>query len=794
MSNNEDHINLLNYKLDILLKKQQFFAEEIAALQAEINSLRIGNIYSVPSKKFVEVEKEKIESPIQTNTDEIDELDAYLAEKEAIHDTIEETESSSKSIFDIEESGLEKFIGENLINKIGILITIIGVGIGTKYSIEHQLISPLTRIILGYLLGLGLLGFGIKLKEKYEKYSAVLVSGAMAIMYVITFTAYSMYQLFPQIVAFVLMVFFTIFTVIAALNYNKQVIAIIGLVGAYAVPFLLSDGSGRVAVLFSYMAIINIGILVVAFKKYWQILYYAAFAFTWLIYLSWFGSKYDEAIHFGLALGFATLFFAIFYAVFLAYKLIKKEKYQREDIILLLSNSFIFFGIGYNILQQDDIFKHYLGLFTLINALIHFGVSVLLYRSKLADKNLFYLVVGLVLTYITIAVPIQLNGKWITLMWIAEAAVLYSIGTSKNIGFYRKMAYPLLFLASFSMFIDWSMAYDSYISADSKSITPIINTDFLMSFIFVVGLGIINYFKYKFPSENSSTNRFREILNVIIPILFVFSLYMMFRLEIVRYWNQLLAHSEIKISGGNYGSTARNYDLERFKNIWLINYTLLFTGLWTLLNFKKIKNVNLGIFNFILLSLSILVFLTQGLYELSELRDAYLHQEEGDYFVKTNFYLIIRYISLIFLAFATYVVYLHPKQAFLKDIFHRKFYIKVFEIAFATIVLWVLSSELLQWMAIANNEQNYKLSLSIFWGVYALILVGIGIKYNKKHLRLAAITLFSVILLKLFLYDIASLNTISKTIVFVALGILLLIISFLYNKFKDLIFDDEEQD
>ena len=61
---------------------------------------------------------------------------------------------------------LEKFIGENLINKIGIAILIIGVAIGAKYSIENDLISPLTRIILGYLLGLGLLvlaGFGASL-------------------------------------------------------------------------------------------------------------------------------------------------------------------------------------------------------------------------------------------------------------------------------------------------------------------------------------------------------------------------------------------------------------------------------------------------------------------------------------------------------------------------------------------------------------------------------------------------------------------------------------------------------
>lgn len=125
---------------------------------------------------------------------------------------------------------LEKIIGENLINKIGIAITIIGVAIGANYSIEHDLISPLTRIILGYLAGAGLLGFAIKLKKKYKNYRAVLVSGAIVIVYFITYSAYSFYGLIPQVSAFVLMVVFTAFAVIAALNYNKQVIAHIGLV------------------------------------------------------------------------------------------------------------------------------------------------------------------------------------------------------------------------------------------------------------------------------------------------------------------------------------------------------------------------------------------------------------------------------------------------------------------------------------------------------------------------------------------------------------------------------------
>ncbi len=164
---------------------------------------------------------------------------------------------------------LEKFIGENLISKIGIIVLVLGVGIGAKYAIDNNLISPLTRIIIAYIFGFGLVGLAIRLKPKYLNFSSVLISGGMAIMYFVTYFAYASYELIPQSAAFALMAMFTLFTVAAALLYDRQVIAHIGLVGAYAVPFLLSDNSGNYLILFAYMAIINAGILAISIKKYW---------------------------------------------------------------------------------------------------------------------------------------------------------------------------------------------------------------------------------------------------------------------------------------------------------------------------------------------------------------------------------------------------------------------------------------------------------------------------------------------------------------------------------------------
>jgi uncharacterized membrane protein len=686
-----------------------------------------------------------------------------------------------------QKTNLERWIGENLINKIGILITVIGIGIGAKYSIENDLISPLTRIILGYLSALGLLGFGIKLKKNYQAYSAVLVSGAIATLYMVTFFAYSFYALLPQSVAFILMVIFTCFTVVAAINYNKQIIAHFGLVGAYAVPFLLSDDSGRVEILFSYVAIINAGILFIAFKKYWKALYYSAFGFTWVIYLSWFVLDYTNQEHFLLALGFLLLFYLIFYTTFLAYKLIRKEVFLSLDIVMLLLNSFLFYAVGYVIIDQNPSGENYLGLFTLFNAIVHFIVAFIFYKKQLADKRLFYLATAMVLTFIAIAIPVQLEGNWITILWIAQAAAMFWIGTSKNISIYEKLSYPLILLAFVSLIMDWGSNYDTYFQDLDLDRLTIFNSAFLTSVIFVAGLGgiILLSRKRNIQITRRSNNVIYQITNYVLPGLFLYSLWNSIRLEIAYYWDRVFQISGMDLGDSTLSSLInQDYSLLDFKSVWVINYSLLFISLVILANGKWIKNKLLTHASLALSFVAVFLFLTQGLYDLSELREAYL--QESEYYNRGLFYIIIRYISLPFLALTLYMMSRALKEAKIAPIFTT-----AYRILLHISIIWVLSSELIHWLDIASAKDSYKLGLSILWGVYSLAIIGYGIFKNKSYFRIGGIALFTITLVKLFFYDIAHLSTISKTIVFVSLGVLLLIISFLYNKYKNQInYDD----
>jgi uncharacterized membrane protein len=788
MKEHNKRIQQLSERIDILSNKQYQFTEEILELRQQLEILKAEkreNITTESTKEQTTVSEEPIQTPEISSVvfEEVIPITSTPSQPEII------AETPSYVAQDIpketnQKSDLEKFIGENLLNKIGIIITVIGVSIGVKYSIENELISPLMRIILGYLSGIALLGFGFKLKKKYENYSAVLVSGAIAILYFITYAAHSFYGLIPQIPAFILMVLFTVFGVFAAIKYNRQVIAHIGLVGAYAVPFLLSNNSGNVLVLFSYMTIINIGILVISYKKYWKLLYCSAFGLTWLIYFSWYISEYSTTEHFGLALTFLAVFFVIFYVMLLAYKVLKKETYTGVDIVLLLLNTFFFYAIGYFILDSHVVGEKFLGVFTLINALLHSIVCFILFKQKEVDKNLFYLIIGLVITFITIAIPVELDGNWVTILWVFEAALLFWIGRTQNKMIYEKLAYPLMLIAFLSIIHDWTTLYpNSYSLRNEFSMTPIFNMNFVSSLFFIVTFGFITklYFNKKHASSLKLAKSVEEMLSFVISGILLFTIYYAFRIEIETYFNQLYINSRTGTQG-EYGAVKYlNHNLIKFKTIWVINYSLLFLAILSFVNIKKIKNEILGYLNLGLNVFTIAVFLVQGLLALSELRNAYINE-----MFQVGFdAIVLRYISCLFVILVLVITYKHIRQKFIK----RDFKI-IFDGVLHITVLSILSSELIHWLDMASNAESDKLGLSILWGVYALFLIILGIWKRKQYVRIGAIGLFGVTLVKLFFYDIAHLSTIAKTIVFVSLGVLLLIISFLYNKYKSKIFDE----
>lgn len=812
MSEIDEKIEQLQLRLDKVVTYQGFFDKEISQIRYEINVLR-----AVQQKRNAQAQAEpKTKPPVREYIPPTRNAETSKAseEKKPAQPNYQPNNNQQKQSANYKTSAsnetyyskypqkappveplkanLEKFIGENLLSKIGIVILVVGVAIGAKYAIDRNLISPLMRIILGYAFGFGLLGFALKLKPKYLNFSAVLLSGAMAIMYFITYFAYSLYALFSQSSAFALMLIFTGFTVAAAINYNRQVIAHIGLVGAYAVPFLLSDNSGNYAFLFAYIAIINGGILAISLKKYWKPLFYTSFIFTWATYYGWYMMKYQTAGHFNLALIFLTVFFLIFYLTFIAYKLISRENVAIENIVLILANSFIFYGFGYSILDRSEGFSNYLGLFTIANAAIHFVFAFAVSRLKLIPRDLIYLLSALVLTFATIAVPVQLDGNFVTLVWTVEAAILFWIGRAKQIRLYEYYSFSLMFLATVSLVADW-IAFNDFrsFSEISQNSYHFFNGTFITSCVFVVAFSFIHFLNKDEKYEPALDAEIHKPLSYLIPTIALCALYNTFRMQIHNYFyfqasvTDVIDFNSPLLENQISADRANNY----FNVLWQINYTLFFLTALSFINLKRWKSPALAFASLILKVFTLAIFLTVGLYLLGELRESYLLATNAESFKPGIMHILIRYVSYAFFAAAILALYGHIKQEFLREHLPEQSLKSAFDFILYFSLWLIFSSELINWMDILGYKDSYKLGLSILWGIYALVLIILGIYQNNKHLRVGAITLFGITLAKLFFYDIAELDTISKTIVFVSLGILLLIVSFLYNKYKHLIFE-----
>jgi len=778
---NEEKINLIGQKITILSNSLDTYKTELDRLREQLAALQPAQVDPGP-----------LIVPPPVNIPEVKTETAPVKVATAV-----KRNSKPASTFNLEE-----FVGGKLISVIGIVVLVIGLSIGVKYAIDRNLITPLTRIVLAYVAGSILLAIAFRLKSNYKAFSAILLSGGMASLYFTTFVAYSMYDLFHQMAAFAIMVIFTAFTVFAATVYELEVIGIIGLVGAYAVPMLLSDGSGKIHVMFCYMLIINTGILVLSFKKYWQVLNHTAFGLSWLIVGGWVVAKYDHAIHFPMAMFFSFLFFIIFYISNMSYKIVKQEKFGVIDIVRLLSNSFIFFAIGYGLLNNYA-YSDYLGMFTLANALVHLVFSYIVFRNKLLDRKLFYLLIAMVLTFITIAVPVQLEGSWVTLSWSAEAALLFIIGRYKAVRFYEWLGAILISLSVFSLLEDWSHTYyvTYYDELLFKFWTPFLNIHLFTSLFFIAALGSITYvhFGKKISAEERATVKIYPLLDHLLPaLLFVFT-YLTFGNEISAFFKSKYEQSHLSIPQKIYGDITEVYDYswQRLQGIASGLYSLLFFCVVSWLAIRRWNDPMIRWGAFIFNMLCAFIFILAGLYMLSALRSDYLMQD-NQYYPVSQSAIFIRYVCFAMLGLLLFLTHLLLKTETFARFGISRIYAGCIVHFF---ILVILSNELIN-LNILNNDdiQNeyytgtntaYKMGFTVLWGIYSFILIAWGIFKRNRIMRISAISLFGITLVKLVTYDTWDLSTGYKIIAFILLGVILLVVAFLYQKFKGLIFGED---
>lgn len=691
---------------------------------------------------------------------------------------------------------LEKFIGENLINKIGVLILVLGISYFVKYAIDKDWINEPARVGIGVLCGALVMGIAHKLRKSYAAFSSVIVAGAIAIFYFTIGIAFHDYHLFSQTVAFSIMVVITAFSALISLSYNRIELAVLSLIGGFAVPFMVSTGEGNYVVLFTYISILNVGILALAYYKKWNLVNILSYIFTILLYGGWLSQELQaEKPHYPGALIFGFVFYFIFILMNIINNIRTKGEFSIAQLTILASNTFLFYAAGMAIL--DSYHPELRGLFTTIIALLNLVYAWFLYKKFGLDKKAVYLLIGLTLTFITLAIPIQFEGNYITLFWAAEAVLLLWLSQKSKISSYRFGSVIVHALMIISLIMDWNKYYNG---------NAVLNI--VLNPIFTTGLfAVISLFGVWYLLKN-------EIEGVeLFGIRFNPEKYKKFIFELGFVIGYLVGIFEV-----TYQSNYAIANPSSAAALPVVYHLVFFALLAGYLAKKKTETGYQGATLIAVINIILFAFWFTY-YSFSE------HTEIMIFGTGKPIAFYLHYISLLIIIYFGFLLYKMNSEKLVFSMFSKKF----FAWTAAFLVIYIASTELMihglkllnspvtideihqsdlfkidkldigyirETIAFDNIEiaktKIIKTGFPVLWGILAFVFLIVGIKKQTKTLRIIALALLGLTILKLFLYDISNISETGKIISFILLGILILIISFVYQKIKVLVIDENK--
>ncbi|MFN5849762.1 MAG: DUF2339 domain-containing protein, partial [Chitinophagales bacterium] len=355
-----------------------------------------------------------------------------------------------------ENPDMEKFIGENLLSKVAIVILVLGISFFVKYAIDQNWINETARVAIGILAGLILLGFSQYLHRDYKAFSSILVAGAITVFYFTIGYGFHVYQLYSQTTAFIIMVIITAFSSLLSLYYDRQELAVLSTIGGFAVPFMVSSGDGNYVVLFTYLLILNLGLLILSYFKSWDIVKIVSFAFTFIIYGAWYINNYRAISQ--TAHNNALLFITLFYLLYLVMNVLDVVKNRPIHLGLkigfLFINTFLTYAITMNILHE--FYPNLKGLYTFGMAIMNLILTYLVYKRAQDQKSVLYLLLGMTLLLATITIPIQFKGHYITIFWAVEAAIFVWLSLKTKQTYLLVVSLLIFGLTMFSLVMDWN--------------------------------------------------------------------------------------------------------------------------------------------------------------------------------------------------------------------------------------------------------------------------------------------------------------------------------------------------
>lgn len=353
----------------------------------------------------------------------------------------------------------ELHVGQKWLLIVGIVTMVFGVGYFLKYSFDRGWIGPAGRVTMAYLWGSVLLVAGDRFRKKeMETFGLYLLGGGIAVLYFATFAGFQIYGLFDQSLAFSLMVLVTMFAGTLSVIYDTKWLAVLGIIGGFLTPVLLSTGQDNQIVLMTYMTILNIGLLGIAFHKRWDLLNILGFVFTYLLYSGWFGSHYQDS-KFWPSIMFLNIFFVIYNVIPFAYHFMKTSSDESRGLNIIIPNSIIAFGFSHYMISHHFSLE-WVSVITILYAATFLAMATYLYKKEMQEESHFTVLLGMALVFLVITVPMIFSKHWITNFWAAQALALIWMGIRLRKEKIIYGAYALLAVAlSKFLLIDYPMVF-----------------------------------------------------------------------------------------------------------------------------------------------------------------------------------------------------------------------------------------------------------------------------------------------------------------------------------------------
>lgn len=389
----------------------------------------------------------------------------------------------------VPEADLESRIGSHWLNRIGISAVLIGVSYFLKFAFDNNWIGPTGRVSIGLLAGIAVIVWSESFRRRsYKIFSYSLKAVGVGVLYLSLWAAFQVYGLIPSAVAFLAMAMVTASTAALSIKQDAEILAAVALTGGFATPLLLSTGQNREIQLFSYVALLSAasGVLV-AFKP-WRRLLVLSYAGTLVLYIAWY-AEYYRRNEFAATLAFATIFFAIFAVA----PLVAKTPEETGSLpylagLIVFLNTGVYFLQAYAMFEEID--KLSMAWFALALAAVHIGLSRIIItgrREPAHAEALRLLHLALAVVLITMAIPIRLDGHWITMGWLVEAGVLLWVADRIGARFLHYLAAAALALGVVRL-----LAFDNF-----QVSTLLLNSRMATYLLAMVVLALLAWFGVK---------------------------------------------------------------------------------------------------------------------------------------------------------------------------------------------------------------------------------------------------------------------------------------------------------